>query len=296
LEGFRKPDRRARGKFSDFLYLDAAQTADVLSGLEGGLIDELRSMSEEEGNKGGKLGGAVGYGPLKAEASLSRDQKARREEEVLLTRTGYARITTLLDKLREVGAIGTIGQYTPDVYDQIDVGELYEFKGELRLHPFHQFVAVVEGWAEAGRDLGPDDSGDRFRNFGKTIEDTFYGKNRDRTVLCVFSDVDGAEPEYRVVMSVKKEHILADLEEFSGRATFVAQVQRKVQDGEKVAAARLVRRTPIISPAEQQIMLDIIPALQNVPGTEDIGLETAEGDISLRKPAIVVKALCIYRG
>ncbi len=108
MEGFKKPDRKARGKFVEYLYLDADQTVSSLSAFEGGLIEELRSLSEEESDRGGKIGGAVGYGPLKAEGNLGKNQRARREEEVLLKRTGYSRITTLLDKLRELNALGSI--------------------------------------------------------------------------------------------------------------------------------------------------------------------------------------------
>ncbi len=115
-------------------------------------------------------------------------------------------------------------------------------------------------------------------------------------MLTVFTDAEGAEPGYKVAMPAKKESLLVDFEEFSGTATFVAQVQRKVADGQKVPAARLVRKTPIVSPAEQKMMLSLAPALRNAPGIEEIGLEVAEDDILLRKPAVVMKPLCIYRG
>jgi len=108
------------------------QIVQSLSSFEGGLIDELRILSKEESGKGGKIGGAAGYGPLKAEANLSKDQKVLREENILLKRTGYSQITTLLDKLRELGALGVISLYTPEVYEQIEEGELYEFKADIR--------------------------------------------------------------------------------------------------------------------------------------------------------------------
>ncbi len=294
MEGFKKPDRKAKGKFVEHLYLDADQTVASLSAFEGGLIGELRSLSEEESDKGGKIGGAVGYGPLKAEANLAKNQRARREEEVLLNRTGYSRITTLLEKLRELDALGFIPEYTPEVYEQVEEGELYEFRAEIRLHPFHEFVSYVQGLAQTGRDWGmADEEVDRI---AKEAEDAFYGKNRNKTLLTVFADAEGAEPGYKVAMPVKKESLLVDFEEFSGTATFVAQVQRKVAEGQKVPAARLVRKTPIVSPVEQQMMLGMVPALRDAPGVEEIGLRVAEDDILLRKPAVVMKPLCVYRG
>lgn len=295
MEGFKKPDRKARGKFNTFLFLDADQTVESLSALEGGFIEELRRVSLEDSDSGQKTGEALDHGPLQAEESLSEDQRVRREEEMLLKRTGYSQITTLLDKLRELGALGTIEIYSPEVYEHIEEGELYEFTAEIRLHSFHQFVSVVQGWAETGKDWGMEDGGE-FEGLGRKVENAFYGRNRDKAILTVFADMEGAEPDYKVAMAVKKDNLLVGLEELTGKATFVAQVQRKVAEGQKVPAARLVRKTPVVSPAEQKMMLDIVPALQRVPGTEDIGLGAAEGDILLRKPAVIMKPLCIYRG
>jgi len=44
------------------------------------------------------------------------------------------------------------------------------------------------------------------------------------------------------------------------------------------------------------MMLAMLPALQQVPGTGDIGLEAAEEDLLLKNPAVLVKPLCVYRG
>jgi hypothetical protein len=281
MEGFKRPNRRARGSFTSFLYLDAEQTVSSLSALEGGLVDELRSSSEEESNR------------TSGDASQTENQRERREEEYLRQRTGYSRITTLLQKLRELGALGTIGAYPPVVYKLIQVSDLYEFQADIRLHPFHQFASVVDGLAETGRNLGQDDS--EFENLNREVADLFYGKDRKRQTLSVFADLPGADPGYKVAMALKKQHVLVDLEELSGTATFVAQVQRKVADGQKISTARLVRKTPMVSAIEEQMMLSVIPALKGVPGTADIGLEAAEDDIILRKPAVIVKPLCIYR-
>jgi len=39
------------------------------------------------------------------------------------------------------------------------------------------------------------------------------------------------------------------------------------------------------------MMLGILPALHNTPG-----LEATEEDVLLRKPAVLMKPLCMYRG
>lgn len=190
--------------------------------------------------------------------------------------------------------MGFIPGYTPEVYEQVEEDELYEFRASIRLHPFHQFVSYVQGIAQTGRDWGMQD--EELDRIAREAEDAFYGKNQNRTLLTVFADAEGAEPGYKIAMAVKKENVLVDFEDFSGTATFVAQVQRKVAEGQRVPAARLVRRTPMVSPVEQQMMLGIVPALRDAPDAGDMGLEVAEDDIMLRKPAVVMKPLCIYRG
>jgi hypothetical protein len=221
MNGFKKPDRKARGKFSTFLFLDASQTLESLSALEGGVIDELRRVSGEESRRSEATGESFDHGPVRADDGLAEDQRARHEEEVLLKRTGYSQITVLLDKLRELEALGNIDDYSPDVYAQIDEGELYQFRAEIRLHPFHQFVSVVQGWAEAGRNFGVD-NGSKFEGFSREVENAFYGKNKERAALTVFADMEGAEPDYRVAMALKKDNLLVGVEELSGKATFVA--------------------------------------------------------------------------
>ena len=44
------------------------------------------------------------------------------------------------------------------------------------------------------------------------------------------------------------------------------------------------------------MMLGMLPALRDTPEAQEMGIEVAEDDILLRKPAILVKPLCIYRG
>jgi hypothetical protein len=91
IDAIKKPARKSRGKLVEYLYLDADQTVASLFAFEGGLIEEWLRNSEEESDKGGKIGGTVGYGPLKAEGNLGKNQMAQQEEQVLLKRTGYSR-------------------------------------------------------------------------------------------------------------------------------------------------------------------------------------------------------------
>lgn len=86
----------------------------------------------------------------------------------------------------------------------------------------------------------------------------------------MFAEMEGTAPEYKLVAPVKRSGLRVPLDEFSGRATFVAQVERKLEGGDEVLAARIVRNAPML-PMERQMMLEMLPALQSAPGDLDIG-------------------------
>lgn len=293
MKGFQKPERTARDGYSRFLYVDGDQAAASLSAFLGGDVEEARSTSTEEANKGLDISGGLSVSGIKAEAGGSKNRKLVYEEEVIRKKTGYSTITALLRKLHEINAIGRMPTYGPEEYEQIEEGELYEFKADIRLHPFHQFVSLTQGWAEAGENFGQDT--EQFSRMVREIENTFYGKNKAQRAIAIFADIEGCPPEYRLLMPIKVEQLLVSLDDFSGKATFVAQINTKIGEGRKYLAARMVRNTPIIAPAEENMMLGIIPALRKLPGALTEGITINEDDVVLRKPAVTLKPLCVYK-
>lgn len=293
MADFKKPKK---GSYRRFLFIDGNEAVNSLSALEGGSIEEILSRAADEGSGGGEFGAGIGFSGAKVEGKLGKTKARKYEEEILRKRTEHSAITLLLEKLHGKGEIGRIGSYTPDVHDQIEEDELYEFRAEIRLHPFHQFVSVAQGWSEMGEVL-EEDSGDveEFVEIARQAEKLFHGKNRDQKALVVFAEMDGAAPEYKLVAPVKRSGLRVPLDEFSGRVTFVAQVERKLKDGDEILAARIVRNAPML-PMERQMMLEMLPALQDSPGDPDLGLNVDETDVLLREPALILKPLCIYKG
>src|SRR5215213_5836478 len=264
--------------------------------MEGGFIEEMKSNTTEEASKGAGIGGQIGVSGVKVEGHGDKSRKLIQEEEVIRNRTGYSTITTLLDKLRETLNLGRIPSLDPDIYDQIEEGELYEFKADIRLHPFHLAAEAMQGWEDSGQSLGGSD-GHTFVNMIDSINNAPYGKKNPRNSLIVFAEVDKSDPGYRLVMPVNKEQLLvSSLDEFSGEATFVAQVRRKIAEGQKYQVARLVRRTPIVTSAEENFMRTVAPIFQELPSVQEEGITISEEDIILRKPAMVMRLLCVYKG
>lgn len=293
MTGFRKPKK---GSYRRFLFIDGNEAVNSLSALEGGSIEEILSRAADEGSGGGEFGAGIGFSGAKVEGKIGKNKARKYEEEILRKRTEHSAITLLLEKLHNNEEIGDIEAYTPDVHEQIEEGELYEFKAEIRMHPFHRFVSVAQGWSEMGENLEEDpDEIEELVEVARQAERLFHGKNKDQKALVVFAEVEGASPEYKLVAPIKRSGLRVPLDEFSGRATFVAQVERKLEDGDEVLAARIVRNAPML-PMERQMMLEMLPALQGAPGDPDIGLEVDETDVLLREPALILKPLCIYKG
>jgi hypothetical protein len=293
MVGFKKPKK---GSYKRFLYIDGNEAVNSLSAIEGGSIEEILSRAAEEGSGGGQLEAGLGFSGAKVGGKAQKKKARRYEEEILRKRTEHSAVSILLEKLRGGDEIGIIESYTPDIHEQIEEDELYEFKAEIRLHPFHQFVSIVQGWSETGENLDGDPQEiEELVEIARQAENLFHGKNKDQKALVVFAEMEGVMSEYKLVVPIKRSGLRVPLDEFSGRATFVAQVERKLEDGDRVLAARIVRNAPVL-PMEREMMLEMLPALQGAAEDPDLGLEIDEADVLLREPALIMKPLCIFKG
>jgi hypothetical protein len=157
-------------------------------------------------------------------------------------------------------------------------------------------VEAVRGWAEFGDNFGMDKKEvAELTKIAGEMERAFHGKNKAQKALVVFAVADGADPEYRIVRPVRIDRLWVPIDEFSGRATFVAQVERKLGEEDRLLAARMVRNAPVL-PAEREMMLDMLPHFQELFEEESLGIEMTEDDVLLTEPAVIMKPLCIYRG
>lgn len=294
MEEFKKPSKKAGSGYRQYLFMDGEQVGVSLSSIEGGAIDEAKGRSLNGGQTGGGAAAGLGISGAKIEGNFSKNSRFEYEEEVMRQRTGESKLSDLLKRLREDDTLGFIPAYGPDVHEQIEEGELYEFTASLRLHPFHQFVSAVRGWESASRRFGEED--EELAQIAREAEEAFYGKGKETKRLSVFADFEGAPAEYKIAMQLNQDQILVDLEDLQGEATFVAQIQRKIKKGAKVPAARLVRDTPLVAPAEEKMMLEMLPAFEEAAGEELLGVEVSRDDVILKHPAIIVKPLCIYKG
>lgn len=294
MSSFKKPRSNV---YKRFLYINEGDVLNSLSGIEDGAIDEIIQKMGEEGSKGLGLDVGVdvpGVGGAKAKGDKKKSQKL--EEEIRRKRTVHSATVALLEKLHNEDAIGVIeGDYTPQIYEQLEENMPIEFRADIRVHPLHQLVNVAQGWAQLAQDFGlSKKEANEFTQVARQIESAFHGRDKSKKSLVIFAEGVEATSEYKLVMPIQANDLLVPVDELLGTATFVAQVDHIVREGEEVLAARVVRNSPVL-PAERDMMLEMLPALQELRDDSGIGFRVDEEDIVLRKPAIILKPLCIYR-
>lgn len=294
MSSFKKPRSNI---YKRFLYINEGDVLNSLSAIEGGAIDEILQKVGEEGSKGLGLDVGVdvpGVGGAKAKGDKKKSQKL--EEEIRRKRTIHSATIALLEKLHNEDAIGVIeGSYTPEIYEQLEENMPIEFRADIRVHPLHQLVNVAQGWAQLAQNFGlSEKEANEFTQVARQIESAFHGRDKSKKSLVIFAERSEATTEYKLVMPVQANNLLVPIDELLGTATFVAQVDHIVKEDEEVLAARVVRNSPVL-PAERNMMLEMLPALQELQDDSGIGFKVDEEDIVLRKPAVILKPLCIYR-
>src|SRR5215216_702207 len=247
VTGFKKPQNTL---YQNFLYLNSNDTINFLSSLHGGDVDQVLLRRADEGGYG--LDGGVTAGPIKAGA---KKNKTKKEEEILLKRTIHSAATTLLQKVHDANAIGVIeGQYSPEIREQLEENMLLEFKAEIRVHPLHQAVNVLKEFSTVATQWGLSKGQLReLSQVARQMEQIFQSGGNKKSLL-FYADADGADSEHKLILPIKVEHLLVPLDEFGGRATFVAQVDKIPGEGEEVLAARIIKNSPVL-PAEKEAML-----------------------------------------
>jgi hypothetical protein len=275
--------------YRSFLYLNGDEVINSLSALEGGDVDEVLIRQGSEG--GGELGAELGVGPAKAKGGRKRSHKF--EEEMRRKRTQHSATAVLLKRLHDEDAIGVIeGDYGEDVYSDLEENLLLEFRAEIRQHPLHQVISAGRSFAKAAPTFGIG------RNEIREIEqvvgllETLAQPGAGGRAFLIFAETPGTRDGHKVVMPIQERHLLVGLDDFAGTATFVAQVDRIIPEGEQVLAIRLLRNAPPLA-FERQGLEEALPDL--LDGFQDLGIDVSESDFFLTRPTVIMKPICIYK-
>lgn len=282
----RKPKTQA---YRSFLYLNGDEVIHSLSALQGGEIDEILTRTAEEG--GGELGAELNVGAAKGKGGRKRSRRS--EEEIRRKRTEHSATALLLRKLHEEEAIGVIeGAYGPEVYAELDEHMLLEFQADIRIHPLHQVVSAGRAWLQVAKEYGVSQA--EIRGMRETVQllELMSQPGQGERRFLAFAETSGTKEGHKLVVPIREEYLLVPLDEFVGRATFIAQVDRMIPEGEEVLAIRLIRNAPQLS-IERQGLEEALPDF--IEGFSELGIDVSEDDFFLKPPTVVLKPICIFK-
>lgn len=288
MEGsFTKPASKI---YRRFLYLDGEEVINSLSGLEGGDIDEILTQTSTDDVGGSDIG--VDLKAVKGR----RAKQARRGliEAVRQKRTLHSAATSFLDKLHERNAIGIVhGEYTPEVYEQFEDRMLVELEANVRLHPLHQALAATRELTRAASAFGAEKANiNELREIEEVIRLVAHGSSKSEDAVLVFIGTDSTPDEYRIVARLEQRNVLVNLNDLGGTATVVGQIAKRLRHDDEIQVVRVLKNAPLLE-FERETLAEAIPEL--VGALSLLGIETSIDDFILRRPAVMLKPLWIFR-
>jgi hypothetical protein len=117
------------------------------------------------------------------------------------------------------------------------------------------------------------------------------GSGATRTFLA-YASTDGQSDEFRLVLQVQSRDLLVPLDEFAGKATVVAQVDRILGTEDELMIMRLLRNAPPL-PMERQRMAEATPEF--VGAMRELGVHTSVSDFVLTHPTVILRPICSFK-
>ncbi len=285
---YRKPDKRThRG----FFYLNDETVINSLSAVESGKIDEIvgKVISAREGGFGGGLGfsGAQIEGSRKSTSSL--------EEEIVRTRTRFSAFEAWYKQLVDDKAIGRFEGWGPDVLENVEPGDIVEFRARLQVTPLQTLFRLFFWFAGQARIPGSP-----FGQKGAELQGTKNAEKNMRALIggedskdeVLISAIPIGDDGPLVAMPVLPEWMIGRLGELGGLYTVITQVDQVLGAGDEIPAIRL---TKDVAPTPMEIK-----TLKSVVGgftdsAKELGVPIAESDASISGPALLLTPIAIYK-
>ncbi len=211
-------------------------------------------------------------------------------------RTTHSATTALLRKLHEANAVGVLdGDYDAEIYAELEPHMLLEFKASIRIHPLHQAISAIRALIKSGPALGvaKSDIADA-RGVLKLVEQLSQTGDASKTFLA-FAATTGTADGYLLLLPIHEANLLVPLDDFGGGGGgghLRCACGSDLRPDEEMMALRIRRNSPLL-PMEQEGLRDAIPGLVTV--LNDLGIDAAEEEFILGKPAVLLKPVCIFK-
>jgi hypothetical protein len=273
--------------FKQFIILDEDGVIAALSAIDGGQIDEILTRSAEDEGDQTRERAAGGSGQSGRKTAKSK----KVEEEIRRARTRHATAAKLLEALHSHEAIGVVeGVLDDEVAQQIEPGMVLQFRGELRLHPLHQADQLLRSFLKMAPKFGEKKVAAELRPMIDLWGAMVGTDQSDSRLLIEPHTAEHQRP--RLILPVPRPHLEVDVDDVLGQVTVIAQVERMLPETEQFPAIRMLRGAPA-TPFERSALEEGLPALIDALG--EMGFPISEDDIFIHGPALILRAICVYR-
>ncbi|MGW9157614.1 DUF6414 family protein [Microbacterium sp. NPDC055665] len=288
MSGYRRPKVQLH---KEFLYLNHETIINSLSAFEAGKVDEILEKVSEA--REGGLGGTVGYGPVKANASKKKASNV--EEELTRSRTNFSAFEAWSHHLTEASAFGELDAWDVGTRNEIAVGDTIRFKAVVSLSPVQQLFLTFIDYANQAADQNsifkqPAAQLAETKKQARMMAGWMRGRGEGKSIMVSIQPLGVPAP--RVSARLDEDYIVSGTQSVEGEFTVIAQVESLINEGEAIPAIRVLRETPPTS-KETDVITEALAGF--IEPAAALGVELTMDDITLRYPGVVLHPIAIYR-
>ena len=276
----------AKYNLRSFLYLDENIVDDYLSQLEGGILEgpfttKDTTTGSKEGGGGLKIGVLEGSG--KGASSLSS------EVAQTIRETPVAKFSRLYKLLEKEEAIQPLNGFDLDVYNQIELGEIVEVRGNAKLPQWEHLTkaisdlsSLIEIMKAVGQDPFADNDGSQaYQGFSELI-----AKKAQEDIELIIAPI--GSPKFKFVAKLDTARILRRKEELETEVTILGKVRRKLSERETIDIFRIAPRLNQLENLNRTQSRSIGKGKNKVPSTD------TPLDEVIKYPAMQLQAIAAY--
>lgn len=261
-----------------FLYLDSALTDEFLGQVEGGLYDSEALTSKSRAEHG--VGGTVGAGPVSVGAG--REGADEEASERLVRQTAESAFNRLAQLLEGTDSVQWLESMDEGIWEQLSRGEVLEVECRLEVPPLIKFLLIATQLPAMTQLMEVVGGGETFDSETMQGIQSILAIGELMQSVPVIAEPAGA-PGFKFVAQIRPESLRIGVDELETEARLYCTLDRKLGDGEQFS------------------IIDVIPAVRNLPNREEIEEGLTTGDAKeligepVTAPAAVVSAIAIYR-
>lgn len=258
----------------EFSYYDSDLVNSFLASLEGGIFDEERQKTKS--TKDGKASLGVNALGLKAQAGggLSSNQEAIK----VVKQVAASQFTRLYGYIEDAKAFKEIEEMDEKSWEQLKNGDLIELRASLELASLSKLSLLLETYNQLAPSLKAmgAETGNQ-----KTLQSLMGMMSTNKNISMVARVA--ASPNYKFLIKLKLECLLATTDDLQGEFTILGKVQRKIRNDEELPAGDLFQGLNQFVNSEKYHEL-----MQNMPPEFNLGPTT------LTAPGGVLTPVAIY--